>query len=62
MGAGVVFRTVCSLPAAWGEQEEGGSLQRQLDKAGGRLREGCIAFSPTTIESYDIPFQISSFW
>lgn len=57
-GPGLSFRTVCSLPAAWGEQEKGGSLQRQCDKAGSRLWEGCRAVSPSVIKSYETAFQI----
>lgn len=40
VGAGVSFRTVCSLPAEWGEQEGEGDCRGNVIRGGGRLWEG----------------------
>ena len=59
VGTGVSFRTTCSISAelGWGTGS-GGRLPRQYDKVGGRLSDGCIPFTPSTVESYESPFHM----
>ena len=50
VGTGVSFRTTCSLSAELGRGTgSGGRLPRQYDKVGGRLSDGCIPFTPSTV-------------